>query len=73
MEELGHPYKWVQNLGGLNFPSDTSEVRVHNTVLPAFDVSNIVPVACSKTLILLSVSPACVVCSQARGGDRFNQ
>uniref|UniRef100_A0A3Q3E2P6 THO complex 5 n=1 Tax=Hippocampus comes TaxID=109280 RepID=A0A3Q3E2P6_HIPCM len=27
VEELGHPYKWVQNLGGLNFPSDTSEVR----------------------------------------------
>uniref|UniRef100_A0A3Q3FDX7 THO complex 5 n=1 Tax=Labrus bergylta TaxID=56723 RepID=A0A3Q3FDX7_9LABR len=22
LEELGHPYKWVQSLGGLNFPDD---------------------------------------------------
>lgn len=28
VEELGHPYMWVQNLGGLHFPSDASEVRV---------------------------------------------
>lgn len=27
VEELGHPYMWVQNLGGLHFPSDSSEVR----------------------------------------------
>lgn len=26
MEDLGHPYVWVQNLGGLPFPSDVSEV-----------------------------------------------
>lgn len=26
VEELGHPYMWVQSLGGLHFPSDTSEV-----------------------------------------------
>ncbi|XP_029998887.1 THO complex subunit 5 homolog [Sphaeramia orbicularis] len=25
VDELGHPYMWVQSLGGLNFPSDTSE------------------------------------------------
>ncbi|XP_061624101.1 THO complex subunit 5 homolog isoform X2 [Phyllopteryx taeniolatus] len=25
VEELGHPYKWVQSLGGLHFPSDSSE------------------------------------------------
>lgn len=25
VEELGHPYMWVQNLGGLHFPSDASE------------------------------------------------
>ncbi|KAM9394109.1 THO complex subunit 5 homolog [Pholidichthys leucotaenia] len=25
VEELGHPYMWVQNLGGLHFPSDSSE------------------------------------------------
>ncbi|XP_060894043.1 THO complex subunit 5 homolog [Labrus mixtus] len=25
LEELGHPYKWVQSLGGLNFPDDASE------------------------------------------------
>uniref|UniRef100_A0AAQ5ZBA8 THO complex subunit 5 homolog n=1 Tax=Amphiprion ocellaris TaxID=80972 RepID=A0AAQ5ZBA8_AMPOC len=23
LEDLGHPYMWVQNLGGLHFPSDT--------------------------------------------------
>lgn len=28
VEELGHPYMWVQSLGGLHFPSDASEVRV---------------------------------------------
>lgn len=26
MDELGYPYMWVQNLGGLHFPSETSEV-----------------------------------------------
>uniref|UniRef100_A0A3B5BCF1 THO complex 5 n=1 Tax=Stegastes partitus TaxID=144197 RepID=A0A3B5BCF1_9TELE len=26
VEDLGHPYMWVQNLGGLHFPSDSSEV-----------------------------------------------
>lgn len=26
VEELGHPYIWVQTLGGLHFPNDTSEV-----------------------------------------------
>ncbi|XP_061674429.1 THO complex subunit 5 homolog [Syngnathoides biaculeatus] len=25
VDELGHPYKWVQSLGGLHFPSDSSE------------------------------------------------
>ncbi|KAJ0067512.1 hypothetical protein NL108_007983, partial [Boleophthalmus pectinirostris] len=25
VDELGHPYMWVQNLGGLHFPSDGSE------------------------------------------------
>lgn len=25
IHELGHPYMWVQNLGGLHFPSDSSE------------------------------------------------
>lgn len=25
VEELGHPYIWVQTLGGLNFPNDSSE------------------------------------------------
>uniref|UniRef100_A0A3Q1CKH0 THO complex subunit 5 homolog n=1 Tax=Amphiprion ocellaris TaxID=80972 RepID=A0A3Q1CKH0_AMPOC len=25
LEDLGHPYMWVQNLGGLHFPSDASE------------------------------------------------
>ncbi|CAN9513278.1 unnamed protein product [Ophioblennius macclurei] len=25
VEELGHPYMWVQHLGGLHFPSDASE------------------------------------------------
>lgn len=29
VEELGHPYMWVQNLGGLHFPSDASEVRIN--------------------------------------------
>uniref|UniRef100_A0A4W6G9E1 THO complex 5 n=1 Tax=Lates calcarifer TaxID=8187 RepID=A0A4W6G9E1_LATCA len=28
VEELGHPYMWVQSLGGLHFPSDASEVCV---------------------------------------------
>lgn len=28
VEELGHPYMWVQNLGGLHYPSDVSEVCV---------------------------------------------
>uniref|UniRef100_A0AAQ5XU65 THO complex subunit 5 homolog n=1 Tax=Amphiprion ocellaris TaxID=80972 RepID=A0AAQ5XU65_AMPOC len=28
LEDLGHPYMWVQNLGGLHFPSDASEVCV---------------------------------------------
>uniref|UniRef100_A0A3P8TWX2 THO complex 5 n=1 Tax=Amphiprion percula TaxID=161767 RepID=A0A3P8TWX2_AMPPE len=26
VEDLGHPYMWVQNLGGLHFPSDTVRV-----------------------------------------------
>lgn len=29
MEELGHPYMWVQNLGGLQFPLGASEVGVY--------------------------------------------
>ncbi|XP_028313992.1 THO complex subunit 5 homolog isoform X1 [Gouania willdenowi] len=29
VDELGHPYMWVQKLGGLHFPSDTSEQGVH--------------------------------------------
>lgn len=28
MAELGHPYLWVQSLGGLKFPSDAPEVCV---------------------------------------------
>uniref|UniRef100_A0A3Q3SA22 THO complex 5 n=1 Tax=Mastacembelus armatus TaxID=205130 RepID=A0A3Q3SA22_9TELE len=28
VEELGHPYMWVQSLGGLHFPNDASEVCV---------------------------------------------
>ncbi|AWP06999.1 putative THO complex subunit 5 -like [Scophthalmus maximus] len=33
VEELGHPYMWVQNLGGLHFPSDASEsVRVGSSL-----------------------------------------
>lgn len=28
VEELGHPYIWVQTLGGLHFPNDSSEVRL---------------------------------------------
>uniref|UniRef100_A0A665U316 THO complex 5 n=1 Tax=Echeneis naucrates TaxID=173247 RepID=A0A665U316_ECHNA len=28
VDELGHPYMWVQSLGGLHFPSDTSEVSL---------------------------------------------
>uniref|UniRef100_A0A3Q1HK53 THO complex 5 n=1 Tax=Anabas testudineus TaxID=64144 RepID=A0A3Q1HK53_ANATE len=33
VEELGHPYMWVQNLGGLQFPSDVSEgVRVGSSL-----------------------------------------
>lgn len=29
VEELGHPYMWVQNLGGLQFPVGASEVSVY--------------------------------------------
>lgn len=33
VEELGHPYMWVQTLGGLNFPSEASEgVRVGSSL-----------------------------------------
>ncbi|KAG7244006.1 hypothetical protein INR49_006167 [Caranx melampygus] len=33
VEELGHPYMWVQSLGGLHFPSDASEgVRVGSSL-----------------------------------------
>ncbi|XP_034547526.1 THO complex subunit 5 homolog [Notolabrus celidotus] len=33
VEELGHPYMWVQTLGGLNFPKDTTEgVRVGSSL-----------------------------------------
>uniref|UniRef100_A0A7N8XAM0 THO complex 5 n=1 Tax=Mastacembelus armatus TaxID=205130 RepID=A0A7N8XAM0_9TELE len=28
VEELGHPYMWVQSLGGLHFPNDASEVSL---------------------------------------------
>lgn len=28
VSELGHPYIWVQNLGGLQFSSDTPHVRM---------------------------------------------
>uniref|UniRef100_A0A8C2WCC0 THO complex 5 n=1 Tax=Cyclopterus lumpus TaxID=8103 RepID=A0A8C2WCC0_CYCLU len=28
VEDLGHPYMWVQSLGGLNFPKDPSEVLI---------------------------------------------
>uniref|UniRef100_A0A8C2WBW1 THO complex 5 n=1 Tax=Cyclopterus lumpus TaxID=8103 RepID=A0A8C2WBW1_CYCLU len=28
VEDLGHPYMWVQSLGGLNFPKDPSEVSL---------------------------------------------
>uniref|UniRef100_A0A3Q3X5Y1 THO complex 5 n=1 Tax=Mola mola TaxID=94237 RepID=A0A3Q3X5Y1_MOLML len=32
VEELGHPYKWVQSLGGLNFPRDAAEVPVEDSL-----------------------------------------
>uniref|UniRef100_A0A8C2YVF4 THO complex 5 n=1 Tax=Cyclopterus lumpus TaxID=8103 RepID=A0A8C2YVF4_CYCLU len=33
VEDLGHPYMWVQSLGGLNFPKDPSEgVRVGSSL-----------------------------------------
>lgn len=33
VDELGHPYMWVQSLGGLHFPNDTSEgVRVGSSL-----------------------------------------
>uniref|UniRef100_A0A667YRA7 THO complex 5 n=1 Tax=Myripristis murdjan TaxID=586833 RepID=A0A667YRA7_9TELE len=35
VEELGHPYLWVQSLGGLQFPSDAPEVCVDMTSLSA--------------------------------------
>lgn len=31
MHELGHPYMWVQSLGGLHFPSDASEVLLSSS------------------------------------------
>lgn len=33
VEELGHPYMWVQTLGGLHFPNDTSEVGLGCPIL----------------------------------------
>uniref|UniRef100_A0A8C7LN04 THO complex subunit 5 n=1 Tax=Oncorhynchus kisutch TaxID=8019 RepID=A0A8C7LN04_ONCKI len=48
--ELGHPYLWVQSLGGLKFPSDAPEVICCYGVLLSLRVvcmqHSIVPVSC---------------------------
>ncbi|XP_061841797.1 THO complex subunit 5 homolog [Nerophis lumbriciformis] len=40
VEELGHAYKWVQNLGGLHFPSDSSEGALMGSSLSASHMEN---------------------------------
>ena len=35
VEDLGHPYMWVQSLGGLHFPKDALEVCVETCIIPS--------------------------------------
>lgn len=35
VEDLGYPYMWVQNLGGLHFPGESSEVCVDIKTFPS--------------------------------------
>ncbi|XP_068617198.1 THO complex subunit 5 homolog isoform X2 [Brachionichthys hirsutus] len=40
VEELGHPYVWVQGLGGLRFPGDISEDKITGSSLSASQMEN---------------------------------
>lgn len=56
MEDLGHPYMWVQNLGGLHFPTDVSEVCVeikYYTSIASFLYCRYIPLLC------LYIAPGC--------------
>ncbi|XP_051923822.1 THO complex subunit 5 homolog [Hippocampus zosterae] len=55
VEELGHPYKWVQNLGGLNFPSDTSEGVLVGSSLSASHMENTMKLLRGRVLSRLAL------------------
>ena len=67
MAEHGHPYVWVQNLGGLQFPSDTPQVCVFGFCSPRGVVTMHI---CAPQLHVLVVTLLCVcVCQSARAGS----
>ena len=67
MAEHGHPYVWVQNLGGLQFPSDTPQVCVFGFCSPRGVVTMLI---CAPQLHVLVVTLLCVcVCQSARAGS----
>ncbi|KAM9821785.1 THO complex subunit 5 homolog [Syngnathus typhle] len=55
VEELGHPYKWVQNLGGLHFPSDTSDGVLVGSSLSASHMENTMKLLRGRVLSRLAL------------------
>nr|XP_057926881.1 THO complex subunit 5 homolog [Doryrhamphus excisus] len=55
VEELGHPYKWVQNLGGLHFPSDSSESALMGSSLSASHMENTIKLLRGRILSRLAL------------------
>ncbi|XP_057687945.1 THO complex subunit 5 homolog [Corythoichthys intestinalis] len=55
VEDLGHPYKWVQNLGGLHFPSDSSEGMLVGSSLSASHMENTMKLLRGRVLSRLAL------------------
>ncbi|XP_077571017.1 THO complex subunit 5 homolog [Stigmatopora nigra] len=55
VDDLGHPYKWVQNLGGLHFPSDSSEGMLVGSSLSASHMENTMKLLRSRVLSRLAL------------------
>ncbi|XP_077378240.1 THO complex subunit 5 homolog isoform X1 [Festucalex cinctus] len=55
VEDLGHPYKWVQNLGGLHFPNDASEGVLVGSSLSASHMENTMKLLRGRVLSRLAL------------------
>ena len=64
MAELGHPYLWVQSLGGLQFPSDAPEVCVGGPAIVYSKMSPVLSVCVSNPAMYVCVCFSGFACRQ---------